>query len=313
MSNQSSSLPLNFLSCMLALVLGATGWTGLSRAESTADVRTAVGYVEQLVGDMTAFSLQRAEAPVSLALLLPVRPGDRVVVQGPWNKVLLRCGNRRITVTEKESPYVVPPAESPPGFLMRLGTLLMDLGSRLTAQQVRRVTKTSTSSRGEDEPLVIPLLEGGMSQLANDLTGWSLAWKGGEPPYGVELVSTDATHRVLFKKEGVSSERIQIPMPGGASREQFVRVSIHDSSGQEAHANFELIPARLVPSSHRTLRLSKVPDMLGALLQADFLMKQDPVRWSYQAYQSVAPLADSFEPAHWLRDCLEDSSWCYRQ
>ena len=51
---------------------------------------------------------------------------------------------------------MIPLAETPQGFLMRLGTLLMDLGTRLTAQQVRSVTKTSTSSRGEEEPLSVP-------------------------------------------------------------------------------------------------------------------------------------------------------------
>lgn len=76
--------------------------------------------------------------------------------QGPGNRILLRGGNRRITVTEKESPYVISLAETPPGFSMRLDTLLMDLGTRLTAQQVRSVTKTSTSSRGEEEPLSVP-------------------------------------------------------------------------------------------------------------------------------------------------------------
>ena len=161
---------------------------------------------------------------------------------------------------------------------------------------------------------MIPLLEGGTSQLANDLTGLVCCLEGRGAAYGVELVS-DRCHasRAVQKGGSANQSGYDCPMPGGASREQFVRVSIHDSSGQEADANFELIPARLVPSSHRTLRQSKVPDKLGALLQADFLMKQDPERWSYQAYQSVAPLADSFEPAHWLRDCLEDSSWCYRQ
>lgn len=296
----------------MIVLLSVIGWTNPLSAASTTDRSAAVGYIEQLAGDRASFSLERGEKAVSLALLLPVRSGDRLVVQGPGNKVLLHCGNRRITVTEKESPFIVPVAESPPGFLMRLGTLLMDLGSRLTAQQVRTVTKTSTSSRGEEEPLTIPLLEGGASQLTNDLPMLSVAWRGGEPPYVIELTSADGAHRELFKKTGVVEPRVQFSVPGGKLREHFMRLSISDNIGQEAQASFEVIPARLVPSDP-SFRQLEAPAQLRSLLQADFLMKRDSRRWSYQAYQSVAPLADSFEPARWLRDCLEDSSWCYRQ
>lgn len=310
--SRSCAPRLRFLSTFyLTLALSATGGTALSRASSPTDFPPAVGYIEQLAGEMASFSLERAQKSLSLALLLPVQSGDRLIVQGS-GKVLLRCGNRRITVTERESPFVIPRSESPPGFLMRLGTLLMDLGSRLTAQQVRTVTKTSTSSRGEDEPLTLPFFEGGTSQVANDLTALAVAWRGGEPPYVVELASADSAHRVLIEKEGVQLQRVRLPVPGRRLRERFLRLSIHDSTGQEVEAVFELIPAELVPSSDRSLKQSKVPANLRVLLQADLLMKQDSERWSYQAYQFVEPLADSFEPAHWLRDCLEDGSWCYR-
>ncbi len=125
---------------------------------------------------------------------------------------------------------------------MRLGTLLVDLGSRLTAQQVKTVTKTSTSSRGEDEPLTIPFLEGGTSQLANDLTSLSVGWRGGEPPYVLTLSSADTSHRVLIEKEGVHAQRIRLPIGDGELRDRFLRLTIRDSVGQEVEAVFELIP-----------------------------------------------------------------------
>ncbi len=309
--NRSWTPGLDFLStCCLGLAWLVAGGIGLSLAASPSDVPQAVGYVEQLIGDMASLSLERAQKPLSLALLLPVRSGDRLLVQGPGNKVLLRCGNRRVTVTERESPFVIPRSESPPGFLMRLGTLLVDLGSRLTAQQVKTVTRTSTSSRGEDEPLTLLFFEGGTSQLANDLTALSVAWRGGEPPYTVELASAD--HRVLIEKEGVHSQRVRLPLPGGTLRERFLRLRIQDSTGQEVEAVFDFVPANLVPTTDRSVKQVQVPANLRVLLQADLLMKLDPGRWSYQAYQSVEPLADSFMPARWFRDCLEDGSWCYQ-
>ena len=145
------------------------------------------------------------------------------------------------------------------------------------------------------------------------LTLLSVAWLGEEPPYVVQLSSADTSHRVLIEKEGVQAQRIRLPIPDRELRDGFLRLTVRDSIGQEVEAVFELIPRGLVPSPDRTWKQSEVPDNIHVLLQADLLVKRDPGRWSYQAYQSVEPLADSFEPAHWLRDCLEDGSWCYRQ
>lgn len=298
--------------CGMIMNVAIVGSTDRLNGAVPSDIQGMVGYVEQMSGDLASFSLERAGKAVSLQLLMPVRVGDRVVVQGPGNRILFRCANRRITVTETDSPFVIPPAPSPPGFLMRLGTLLLDLGSRLMAQQTRTVTKTSTSTRGDDGPLGIPMLEGGASRLANDLTMWSLAWRGGEPPYAVRLATTEATPRELFEAEGVEFSRIHLPAPHEDFR-GFVRMSVRDHAGEAVEANFEVVPARELPSSEESIRQADAPAQLRALLQADFLIRQDIPRWSFQAYQTVAGLADSFEPARWLRDCLEDEAWCYRQ
>ena len=298
--------------CGMIFTLTVMESAGRSSEAAPSDGPGMVGYVEQMSGDLASFSLERAGKALSLQLLMPIRVGDRVVVQGPGNRILFRCANRRITVTATESPFVMPPAPSPPGFLMRLGTLLLDLGSRLMAQQTRTVTKTSTSTRGDDGPLEIPMLEGGTSRLANNLAIWSLAWRGGEPPYTVRLVTTEATPRELFKAEGIELSRLSFPEPPG-NFSGFVRMSVIDHTGQAVEANFEVFPARQLPSADEALRQPEVPAQLRALLQADFLIRKDIQRWRLQAYQSVAGLSESFEPARWLRDCLEDDAWCYRQ
>ena len=313
MTLASPRLSLGLLcACGMVVQVAAAGGIGRVSAGVQSEVPRMVGYVEQLSGDLTSFALERAGKAVPLQLLMPVQVGDRVVVRGPGNRILFRCANRRLTVTETDSPFVIPPAPSPPGFLMRLGTLLLDLGSRLMAQQTRSVTKTSTSTRGDDGPLGLPMLEGGASRLTNDLTRWSLAWRGGEPPYAVTLETTGAVPRELFKAEGIESPRIAVPAPHG-DFSGFVRLSVVDHAGEAVEANFEVVPAGQLPSTDESIRQAEVPAQLHALLQADFLIKEDAKRWSFQAYQSVAGLADSFEPARWLRDCLEEEAWCYRQ
>ena len=157
--------------------------------------------------------------------------------------------------------------------------------------------------RENDEPYLVP------SRIADR---WSLAWRGGEPPYAVTLETTGAVPRELFKAEGIESPRIAVPAPHG-DFSGFVRLSVVDHAGEAVEANFEVVPAGQLPSTDESIRQAEVPAQLHALLQADFLIKEDAKRWSFQAYQSVAGLADSFEPARWLRDCLEEEAWCYRQ
>ena len=270
----------------------------------------AVGYVEQLSGDLESFSIERAGTAVPLALLLPVRAGDRLVVRGEGNAALLQCGNRRIRITERESPFVVPSAPSPPGFLTRLGAVLLDLGTRLTTQQAKSVTKVSTSSRGEEGPLAIPLLQDRTSHLVSDTTRLSLSWSGGVPPYKVRLSASRQEAREITPLNGVDGTRIVVslplPLPLG-----FAHVEVTDAEETLVRGTFEVVSARRLPSIEPTDDNSDIPAPLHTVIAVDSWLKKNPREWSFHAYQTIAPLAASFEPARILRDCLESSVSCY--
>ena len=53
------------------------------------------------------------------------------------------------------------------------------------------------------------------------LTLLSVAWRGGAPPYVVQLSSADTSHRVLIEKEGVQAQRIRLPIPAGSCETGF--------------------------------------------------------------------------------------------
>ncbi|HEY6085396.1 MAG TPA: hypothetical protein VIU63_08350 [Nitrospira sp.] len=282
---------------------GATVSFGAAR-----DAAPAVGYIEQLAGDLEAFSIERAGRTVPLALLLPVRTGDRVFVQGQGNLVLLQCGNRRIRITERESPFVVPVVASPPSFVTRLGALLLDLGNRMTMQQAKSVTKVSTSSRGEDGTLAIPLLQDRNSYLAADVTALSVAWKGGVAPYRVRISA--GLLDTIGAQEHVDTTRIVIPLSEPLSA-GFFHVEVIDGEGSRVQGTFEAIPPSRLPAIEPSLRHSDIPTSLRTVLVTDALVKKSPHEWSFQAYQQIAPIAEEFEPARLLRDCLESAVSCY--
>lgn len=293
----------------IALTVSAAG---LLLGASPPRITPAVGYVEQLTGDLEAFSIERAGMAVPMALLLPLRAGDRLLVHGEGNAALLQCGNRRIRITERQSPFVVPAAPSPPGFLTRLGTVLLDLGARLTTQQAKSVTKVSTSSRGEEGSLAIPLLQDRMSHLVSDTTLLSLSWSGGVPPYKVRLSTVWEEPREITTLNGVDTTRVVVslsrPLPLG-----FAHVEVTDAEDTMVRGTFEVVPARRLPSVKPTPGDSDIPAPLRTIIVVDSWLKKNPREWSFHAYQTVAPLAASFEPARILRDCLEGSVSCYEQ
>ncbi|MBX3235512.1 MAG: hypothetical protein KF814_05125 [Nitrospiraceae bacterium] len=271
----------------------------------------AVGYVEQLVGSLESFTIERGGSSVPLALLLPVHAGDRLVVKGAEAVAHLQCGNRRVRVTERDSPFIVPPNAAPPTFLDRLGTLLIEVGRRLTTQQARSVTKVSTSSRGEEDPLALPLLQDRMNRLPAQAKTLYLGWTGGVPPYELRVVSQQPEARELVHRMDLASQRVAVvldqPLESG-----FVRVSVRDREGTQVQGVFE-VAETAPPPSHEELADIDLPPPLRTLLLADEWAKRDPAQWSLYAYQTVTPLADSFEPARLLRDCLETVQTCHER
>jgi hypothetical protein len=305
--------PVNFrLTCVLAV------WALLQVPPASADpghlTPTAVGYIEQLAGNLEDFSIERRGSAVPLALLLPLHVGDRLIVRGAGSMALLQCGNRSLRVTERDSPFVVPPVTAPPNFLTRLGSLLMEVGSRLTTQQAKTVTKVSTSSRGEEIPLAIPLLHDRMNQIPRNGAALYLGWTGGVPPYDLLLLPQVAGSVELVHLKGLEEPRVAVPLASALSP-GFFRVEVTDNDGTIVRGTFEVVETMpsLSVAGDVGLQDNDLPVPLHAVMTADVWAQRNPAQWSLHAYQTVAPFGDSFEPARLLRDCLEESDTCHRR
>lgn len=90
----------------------------------------------------------------------------------------------------------------------------------------------------------------------------------------------------------------------------YVRVSVADHDGARVEGTFEVIEAA-PPPPDQDLAQADLPGSLRTLLAADGWAKRSPTQWSLYTYQFVAPLADSFDPARLLRDCLETVDTCH--
>jgi len=281
-------------------------------AFGTAKDTRSVGYIEVLHGSLDAFSIERQGKAFPPALLLPIQAGDRVHVRGGGNLLTLRCGSKAVKVTPEDSPYVIPVSAAPPGFVARLGDVLIALAARLRQQQVKAAATVSLSGRGEEITLTMPLLDEQRSKLRSDATRVFLAWRGGTPPYRVKLTSLTADAD-LGRAEGVEEPRVGLqlamsPMPIGT-----IEVDLQDSAGGHASSSIEIIPSHRVPAVPKGLSDQDMPPDLKRVLAADWLSRQNRREWGFQAYQLAAQDASTFEPARLLRDCLEELQDCYKR
>ena len=266
-----------------------------------------VGYIERIAGDIKDIRIDRDGKSMQPAILLPLRVDDRVFLKR-GSELYLQLGNRRVVIAEKDSPYRVPPVEAPPAFLTRLRSTLMSLGGKLTSQYVRSSVPVSTSSRGHEGPLSMPVVENDVSRFASHRMTIHLAWEGGTAPFAVQVLSGEGTP--LATQESVHEWRLELPWPPGGIREGPARIVVEDSAGQRISKQITLVSVHSVPTR---VPQGDLPPTIHAVIAADQLIQTNRRQWAFEAYQDLAPLAGSYEPARLLRDCLEAIPSCYQR
>ena len=265
-----------------------------------------VGYIERIVGDLKNIRIDRHGQSVEPAILLPVRVDDRVFLKR-GSELYLQLGNRRVIIAEKDSPYRVPAVDAPPAFLTRLRSTLISLGAKLTSQYVRSSVPVSTSSRGHEGPLSMPVLEDDVSRLGSHHTTIHIAWEGGTAPFAVQLLSGQG--KALAAKESVHEWRLRLLWPPGEVPEGPARIVVEDGAGQRISKLVTLVPVQSLP---KPIVHGDLPPTLQTVITADQLIQTNRRQWGFEAYQDLASLADSYEPARLLRDCLEAVPSCYQ-
>jgi len=281
------------------------GW--LVQAATKPGPSRDVGYIERIVGDLKDIRIDRHGESVQPAILLPLRADDRVFLKR-GSELYLQLGNRRVVIAEKDSPYRVPTVDAPPAFLTRLRSTLMSLGAKLTSQYVRSSVPVSTSSRGHEGLLSMPVVVDDSSRLGSHRTTIHIAWEGGTAPFTVQILSGQG--KTLAAKERVQEWRLQLLWSAGPIPEGPARIVVEDGAGQRISKLINLVPVHSLPEQ---VAQDDLPPTLHAIIAADHLIQTNRRQWGFEAYQDLADLADSYEPARLLRDCLEAIPSCYQR
>jgi len=184
------------------------------------------------------------------------------------------------------------------------------MGAKLTTQYVRSSSPVSTSSRGHEDPLSLPLIENGTSLIGSSHTALALAWDGGTAPFHIQVLGPGGRQLAGTDADGW---RVRLPLPAGRLASGPIHVVIQDRTGDTVRRSLEVVSPESVPAASAPLSHHDLPPELQTVLAADSLIQTHRKRWTFEAYQDVAPLADSYEPARLLRDCLEAVPSCYHQ
>jgi len=281
------------------------GWD--AQAGTNSSSTRDIGYIERIVGDLKDIRIDRHGESLQPAILLPLRADDRVILKA-GSQLYLQLGNRRVLIADKDSPYRVPAVDAPPAFLTRLRSTLVSLGTRLTSQYVRSSLPISTSSRGHEGPLSMPVVEDEGSRIASHRTAVHLAWDGGTPPFAVAIVS--AQGETFAGQTGVQTWRLRLPLQPRAIPEGPARIIVEDGAGARMIKVIQVVPLQSLPER---IEPNGLPPNLYAVVAADQLIQTNRRYWTFEAYQDLAALADSYEPARLLRDCLEIIPSCYQR
>jgi hypothetical protein len=264
-----------------------------------------IGYIERIVGDLNDIRIERHGESLQPAILLPLRADDRVFLK-PGSELYLQLGNRRVLIANKDSPYRIPAVDAPPAFLTRLRTTLVSLGAKLTTQYERSSVPVSTSSRGHEGRLSMPVVEDEISRLGSHRTGVHIAWEGGRPPFAVELSQQG---RRIARTEGVQDWRLLLLFAPSAIQEGPARLTVEDGAGDRISKMINVVPVRSLPDR---VAQGDLPPTLHTVVAADQLVQVNLRHWGFEAYQDLAALADSYEPARLFRECLETIPSCYQ-
>src|SRR5262245_8574144 len=235
-----------------------------------------VGYIERIVGDLKDIRIDRHGKSVQPAILLPLRADDRVFLKRGC-ELYLQLGNRRVVITEKDSPYRVPTVDAPPAFLTRLRSTLISLGAKLTSQYVRSSVPVSTSSRGHEGPLSMPVVEDDVSRLGSHRTTIHIAWEGGTAPFAVQMLSGQG--KTLATTEKVQEWRLQLLWSPGAIPEGQARIVVEDGAGHRISKLITLVPVHSLPER---VAQSDLPSTLDAVISADQLLHTNRRQWGFE-------------------------------
>jgi hypothetical protein len=263
-----------------------------------------VAEITSIACPIDAYSVKRNGQ--TLAIPPTVSVGDQIVVDKDYPRIQLMLDGEKVEVNQKNSPYTVKLTDQ--GFWPRL---MGKIGGLITELRVKNLqaslNKFKINTRGiDDKPSAIPapyidLLSGRKQKtLVAGTRPLYLAWKGGKASYKLSIQQVGKKAPILSKY--FQEQRIKTPdldLTVGDYRLQICDAREKCSKDYR----FTVVDKSELPDYPD--ELTDIPEASRLTAQAVWLAAQKRNKWAFEAYQQIAPLAESEPPARLVRDALE--------
>lgn len=276
-------------------------------------------WIEYFDGIPEDYRLERGEQVVPVMIYRELRAGDKLVVLKKKNILRLKCDDGSDCEVSSDKPYCVGEKcddgsdsedlsdkfyceegkGKTPALLSNLVTWAGSwLNSRLDDHRPRGVV--SMVSRGETQPINLPLIPVETARLVAGSRPVHIAWKGGYPPFSLRLVMEDSNKVVLDTKTLNEWRYDSKPITLGVGRYQL---EISDRWQQKA-IGIEVVPDEALPILPVEVQTGNLEADMQETLYALWLAAQGK-EWMLESYQRAVALEKQHLPARLLKSSLE--------
>jgi len=256
---------------------------------------------------LNIFQVLRGNEKLNVLPSMSLQDGDWICVREPKNKILKNkenyvilsfgAGHADKKITYENSPYLVKQQGS--GFSLS-GNLWDSSMVWFKTFYEHYLEEVTTGVRSKSD-FSMPLLSKSTAQLVAGNRTLHLAWQGGTAPYDIQVFQV-GDNEFLLEKSMLKSRRVAFEAWQGNIGNY--RVVVQDSTGNFIEGKFSVVPDSLPVTQE--IGDSGLSEQAQLVFFAAWLMNQENGAWRFEAYQQIAELAKTYQPALLIMNELEN-------
>lgn len=274
---------------LCALLFDNDAWAAAVACGFVSDVRPVGAQVE----------IERDGQRIPAAAWTTLRRNDRIIIQSDGISAEIKTNTKPPrSIGMAQSPFVLTECLDLPGPVANAVQYVRDLvgGDRMTT------LGWEAGTRGDGAPIEVAFL-GSRARLAAGERIVSLVWRGGSPPFSVDVRGPGGSS--VASEKNVAGRRISTPrialVPG------VYRVGVADAH-TSASGTFEVLPANVVAVPPTRIAEWTTDSGVGTILRSLWLSDSgvDGGKWRFEAWQRLREVAERYEAARVASLGLED-------
>lgn len=280
-----------------------------------------VGYIEQVIGGLSGYSLRRNNREHQIGIFTPIYTGDVVVVNTDGGEIVVRLNQGdKLTIGREQSPYTMTAALETVSVKRNLKDWVGGFFSRLhgeeTAQMVAMTSRGVTHQGEPPLPLLMPIDD--ISILQDSHESIVIEWFQGTPPFSLFIHSelaglvvssetVDYDIRKITCMDDSSTPAIKVEFPVNTARFNNLdlepgdlRLFLADKLGNVATRNL-LIPGGAETSDQGKFNVEgKAVNYFDTVIEVAQFINEGRREWLFDGRQRLGDLSLADYPVRLL-------------